>query len=106
MLLWRISDDNNKYINYSNIIVYYSSGDSNKSNTKIMDYKVCNETSLISTNKININNKNVLIADLYCIDLGDIINNNLFISTNIIFNLFLSNDILIIILHYLTIIII
>ena len=92
-LPWRISDDNNKYINYSNIIVYYSSGDSN---FKIMDYKVCNETSLIITNKINKNNKTVLpsITDLYCIDLGDIINNNLFISTNIIFNLFLSNDII------------
>ena len=91
---WKIANDNNKYINHSNIIIYHSAIDNTNNNIKIINYKLCNETSLKNINETNNNNKDnsPSIIDLYCIDLGEIINNNIFISTNIIFNLFLPNE--------------
>ena len=91
---WKIANINNKYINYSNIIIYYSTIDDSKQKIKIINYQLCNETVLSNINKKNNKNKNNLqtIIDLYCIDLGEIIDNDFFISTNIIFNLLIPKE--------------
>ena len=91
---WKLANNNNKYINYSNLIIYYSTIDNSNKKIKIINYQLCNETTLININKKTNNNKTNLpsIIDLYCIDLGEIIDNNFFISTNIIFNLIIPKE--------------
>ena len=88
---WRISDDKNYSINYSNITIYYINNEQN--NINLLNYKLCNETPMFNINKLN--NKNFIdssLKGLFCIDLGEIFNNNyFFIPDNIIFNLYLYN---------------
>ena len=77
---WRIVDfNNNKIINYTNllypIIYYYSRTYNNETGqfhltTKILDYKLCNETSLAKES--NIYQINVPLNELYCINMDDL----------------------------------
>ena len=77
---WRIVDfNNNKIINYTNllypIIYYYSRIQDNETGqfhltTKILDYKLCNETSLAKES--NIHQINVPLNELYCINMDDL----------------------------------
>ena len=87
-LPWKITTDNNIIINISNI--YIASDFYN--NKKLINCKLCNETS-----NININSKEYKIlfpslTELYCIDLGELFNNDeFFISSNIILDFYISN---------------
>jgi len=77
---WRIVDfNNNKMINYTNllypIINYYSRTQDNETGqfhltTKILDYKLCNETTLAKER--NIYQINVPLNELYCINMDDL----------------------------------
>ena len=77
---WRIVDfNNNKIINYTNllypIIHYYSRTHNNETGqfnltTKILDYKLCNETSLAKES--NIYQIKVPLNELYCINMDDL----------------------------------
>ena len=77
---WRITDyNNNEFINHTGllypIITYYSGikfPDSKEYNytKKILNYKLCNETSLIHEN--NIYQITVPLNELYCIDMEDL----------------------------------
>ena len=88
-LPWKISDDINKFrqnldmIKFSNIY----------NDKKLIKYKLCNETSMINPKKSKKENKIILpvLEDLYCIDLGELFNNDYFFSYNIIFDFYSSN---------------
>ena len=76
---WRISDYDNKYINHENLIypifTYYSGVRNNTNSnfnikTKKLNYKLCNETSMI--NKPEFYRINVPLSQLYCIDMDDL----------------------------------
>jgi hypothetical protein len=77
---WRIVNfNNNSIINYTNllypIIYYYSRTHNNETGqfhltTKILDYKLCNETSLAKES--NIYQINVPLNELYCINMDDL----------------------------------
>jgi len=91
-LAWKITDENNNFINYSNITINYIPEEGNIDSIKTIDYKFCNLTSMINITKKS--SKKILsnLRDLFCIDLGDIFDNNYFISGNIIFNLFFNGN--------------
>ena len=89
-LAWKITDENNNFINYSNITINYIPEEGNADSIKAINYKFCNLTSMINITK---KNSKIIISnlrDLLCIDLGDIFDNNYFLSGNIIFNLFFN----------------
>ena len=76
---WRIADyNNNNYINHTGVLFpiiyyyYYERKDNNVMSSKrvILDYKLCNETSMqkYSTDYI----LNVPLNELYCIDMDDL----------------------------------
>ena len=77
---WRIVDyNNNEFINHTGIlypIIYYFYGTKNKNTKnfnltkKILNYKLCNETSMIYEN--NIYQITVPLNELYCIDMEDL----------------------------------
>ena len=76
---WRVVDLSNKYINHKNIIypnfTYYSLFRNNTNNAfnsknKKLNYKLCNETSMI--NKPEIYKINIQLDKLYCIDMDDL----------------------------------
>ena len=76
---WRIVDYENKYVNHENLIypilTYYSGArnDTNSSfniKTKKLNYKLCNETSMI--NKPEFYKINVPLNQLYCTNMDDI----------------------------------
>lgn len=91
-LAWKITDENNNSINDSNLTIKYYSQEGNEDNIKFIDYKFCNQTSMINIKKID--NKIIVpdLRDLFCIDLGEAFINNHFITGNIIFNLFLNKN--------------
>ena len=92
-LAWKIIDENNNSINYSNLTIEYYSLEGNEDNIKSINYSFCNQTSMINNKKVN--NKIIFpdLRDLFCIDLGDAFNNNShFITGNIIFNIFLNKN--------------
>ena len=92
-IAWKITDENNNSINYSNLTIEYYSQDGYEDSIKSINYKFCNQTSII--NKKTINNKIIFpdLRDLFCIDLGDAFNNNNQFNTGkIIFNLFLNKN--------------
>ena len=77
---WRIRDYNNKKINHTDLfypIIYYYKGVKNESNQgmelsyDIIDYKLCNETSMV--NRSNIYMINISLDNLYCIEMDDLI---------------------------------
>jgi len=90
-LAWKITDENNNFIDYSNITINYIPEEGNADSIKTINYKFCNLTSLINITK---NSKRIFsnLRDLFCIDLGDTFDNNYFISGNIIFNLFFNGN--------------
>ena len=51
-LAWKITDENNNSINDSNLTIKYYSQEGNEDNIKFIDYKFCNETSMINIKKI------------------------------------------------------
>ena len=77
---WSIVDyNNNEYVNHTGIlfpIIYYISGIKNEItkefilSTKILDYKLCNETSM--PNESNNYELDVSLDTLYCIDMEDL----------------------------------
>ena len=87
-LPWKISSDNNKFRNSINIIL--SSEIYN--DKKLIHYKLCNETSMINLNDSS-KNKSFFysLEDLYCIDIGELFNNEYYISIKIIFDIHTSN---------------
>jgi hypothetical protein len=86
-LPWKITSDN-RFRNNINMIL--SSEIYN--DKKLINYKLCNETSMINLNNLT-KNKSFFhsLEDLYCIDLGELFNNEYYISINIIFDLHTSN---------------
>ena len=92
-IAWKITDENNNSINYSNLTIEYYSEEEDKDNIKSINYKFCNQTSIINNKKIDNNIIFPDIRELFCIDLGDAFgNNNHFTTGNIIFNLFLNKN--------------
>lgn len=88
-LPWKISSDNNKFINSINMIL-----SSEIYNDKtLINYKLCNETSMINLD--NSKKENTILfhslGDLYCIDLGELFNNEYYVSNKIIFDFNTSN---------------
>ena len=84
---WKIVNDNNIFINHPNIII--TTKDDNN-NIKLINYKLCNDTSMVNITK-SIKDDTFLfpsLEELYCLDLGEIFNNDNSISYNIIFNLY------------------
>ena len=78
-LPWRIVDYDNTYVNHTGIIypiIYYFYGerkntsDSFNLNQKILEYKLCNETSMAK--KPGIYQIDVPLDKLYCIDMDDL----------------------------------
>ena len=77
---WRIVDyNNNEFINHTGIlypIIYYFSGIKDKNSKdfnltkKILNYKLCNETSMNYENKIY--QISIPLNELYCIDMEDL----------------------------------
>ena len=77
---WRIVDyNNNENVNHTNllypIIYYYSRTKNNKTRefhltTKVLDYKLCNETSMV--NDSDIYKITVPLSELYCINMEDL----------------------------------
>ena len=84
-LPWKISSDNNKFRNSINMIL----SSENYNDNKLINYQLCNETSMINLNSSNKENKISFYSfdDLYCIDLGELFNNEYNISINIILDL-------------------
>ena len=76
---WRIVDyNNNEYVNHSGIlfpIIYYYSGIKNNNSknfditTKILNYKLCNETSMAQNDIFQIT---IPLNEIYCIDMEDL----------------------------------
>ena len=91
-LAWKITDENNNFINYSNITINYIPEEGNANSIKTINYKFCNLTSMIDITKKNSKIIFSNLRDLFCIDLGDIFGNNYLISGNIIFNLFFNGN--------------
>ena len=91
-LAWKITDENNNFINYSNITINYIPEEGNANSIKNINYKFCNLTSMIDITKKNSKIIFSNLRDLFCIDLGDIFGNNYLISGNIIFNLFFNGS--------------
>ena len=78
-LPWRIVDYNNVYVNHSGIIypiIYYfyaekeNVSDTFNFNYKILEYKLCNETSMKGISELY--KINVPLDQLYCIDMDDL----------------------------------
>ena len=78
-LPWRIVDYDNTYVNHTGLIypiIYYYYGERKNINDtfdmdhKILDYKLCNETSM--TNKPEFYQINVPLDKLYCINMDDL----------------------------------
>ena len=77
---WRINDyNNNKIVNHTGLlfpIIYYFSGIKDKITNdfnitkKLLNYKLCNETSMASVN--NIYQITVPLSEIYCIDMDDL----------------------------------
>ena len=77
---WSIVDyNNNEYVNHTGLlfpIIYYYSGIKNKITkefdltTKILDYKLCNETSM--ANKSNNYEISISLDKIYCIDMEEL----------------------------------
>ena len=76
---WRIRDYKNRKINHTDLfypIIYYYKGIKNESNQgmelsyEIINYKLCNETSMI--NKSNLYMINISLDNLYCIDMEEL----------------------------------
>ena len=75
---WRISDQNEKYINHTNLIYpqimfYYGENKNNNGfemNETKLNYKLCNETEMI--NKPDIYKFNLPLDQVYCIDMDNI----------------------------------
>ena len=87
-LPWRIVDYDNSFINHTGLIypiIYYIYGerknftDSFDLHQKILEYKLCNETSM--ANKPEIYQINVPLDKLYCIDMDDLDMGGSWIST-------------------------
>ena len=75
---WRIVNNNNDFINHTELIypkIYYYNGsrnsinDSFKFNYKLLNYKLCNETSM--KDKLDFYYIGIPLEKLYCIDTGD-----------------------------------
>ena len=47
-IAWKITDENNNSINYSNLTIEYYSEEEDKDNIKSINYKFCNQTSIIN----------------------------------------------------------
>ena len=88
-LPWKISSDNNKYRNSINMIL---SSEIYK-DKKLINYKLCNETSMINLYNSNKENNIFLysLEVLYFIDLSELFNKEYSISNKIIFDLHFSN---------------
>ena len=80
---WRIIDYNNKFINHTGLlfpIIYYFSGTKNpitnefNLSTKILDYKLCNETSMETymEAKRGSHQFSIPLNKLFCIDMDDL----------------------------------
>ena len=76
---WRIVDYNNNFVNHTNLIypmIYYYEGERKTTNdhfelkSKLIDYKLCNETSMI--NKPENYFFGAPLDKLYCIDMDDL----------------------------------
>ena len=76
---WRIRDYNNKLVNHTNLfypIIYYYKGIKNESNQgmeltyEIINYKLCNETSMVNKPKLYM--INISLDNLYCIDMEEL----------------------------------
>jgi hypothetical protein len=91
-LAWKITDENNNFINYSNITINYIPEGGNANSIKVINYKFCNLTAMINITKKNSKIIFSNLGDLFCIDLGDIFNSNYLLSGNIIFNLFFNGN--------------
>ena len=80
---WRIFDYNNKFVNHTGLlfpIIYYFSGTkdpiTNEFNlsTKILDYKLCSETSMETYMKAERGSHQISIPlnEVFCIDMDDL----------------------------------
>ena len=76
---WRVIDYNNKFINHTGIlypIIYYYKGIKDKITndfnltTKVLNYKLCNETSMAIENDIH--QITVPLNEIFCIDMDDL----------------------------------
>ena len=98
---WRIVDNNDKYVNHTNLIypeiINYYGESKNYSgfnmNTKKLNYKLCNETTMI--NMSDIYKFDLPLDQVYCIDMDTIEIGGFWISdfiNYINFNLYYCND--------------
>ena len=80
---WRIIDYKNKFVNHTGLlfpIIYYYSGKKDpitsdfNLTTKILDYKLCNETSMETSMefKRNIHQISIPLNEIFCIDMDEL----------------------------------